>query len=871
MPRHVTSPAAFRFWLRLADNLAQVEGRGVRVDKDYLDGAITQVGAEVAALQRAMQAEPDFRVWRRRFGERTKPGSYDQISAVVYGDLGFAAEHFTEGKNRASASAANLEAVAPKCPMVRHFLEAAKLKKALDTYLLGIRREIVQHADGLWYVHPSYNLNSVITFRSSCQAPNFQNQPKRNPRVAKIVRMCYLPQPGHHFAEDDYGQIEVRVPVPITGDETLRAYVCDPTKDMHYDMACQLFKLERPQVSKALRNIVKGAYVFATFYGSYYGLTAKDLWEDVGNLDGRPVCLEGSETTLHEHLAARGIRELGDPENPRPGTWVAHVKAVDEDFWGRRFRRYAEWKREWFEAYLRDGGFTFPTGFACRAPGLDKKQVCNAPIQGCLPASARVLTSEGHIPIGELVGRRVDVWTGFRWAPAVGFEKGVWRRARVTLSSGLVVDCDTRHKFKNENDEWTAFGDLKAGDWVALPRCGPTVPYHGGVGWWFLYGFLLGDGSFSERGSVSICGGESKHEDLEKICRFLVAEGYPVGGTYRGLRWRETAPTGSRTQIKRTLTIQNRYFRRHLERVGFDYAWRAKTKRIPEAVWRATPEQQREFLEGMWRSDGSRAGGRLNMANALLLREVQRLAAGLGYDSQLRTEGRTDGGGWLSFHWERPAAMWDRRFPTAAARRLVSKVVSKNYPRRNEYISDQAAHKSGDITQYKAERMIAHNNPTAHVYRYDQVVAIETLPEVAPTYTMSVDDPLHQFVADGVITKNSGFHLLGWSLCEINERLVKRRMRSAVIGQIHDSITFSIHPAERDDVFELANRVMTERIREFAPWLDVPLVAEPEAAPVDAPWFHLRALKQEGGRFQPSSIEKWEKEFGPWALQGGAA
>ena len=496
MRRHVTTPEAYRFWLRLADNLAQVEGRGVRIDKGYLDGAITQVTADIRALEAALQAEPDFRVWRRRFGERTRLGAYDQVAAVVYGDLGFKSELVTEKKGRAAATAANLEAVAAACPMVRHFLEAAKLRKALDTYLVGIRREMVQHADGLWYVHPSYNLNSVLTFRSSCERPNYQNQPKRNPRIAEIVRRCYVPRPGRQLGEDDYGQIEVRVPVPITGDATLRAYVCDPTKDMHYDMACQLFRLERPQVSKALRNIVKGAYVFATFYGSYYGLTAKDLWEDVDNLDGKPVRLEGSDVTVRQHLAALGIAELGDPDDPRPGTWAAHVRAVDEDFWGRRFRRYADWKREWYAAYLAEGGFTFPTGFAVRAPGLDKKQVCNAPIQG------------------------------------------------------------------------------------------------------------------------------------------------------------------------------------------------------------------------------------------------------------------------------------------------------------------------------------------------------------------------------------SGFHLLGWALCEINERLVKRRMRSMVIGEIHDCINFDLHPAERDDVFDLAQRVMVERIREFAPWLDVPLVAEPEAAPVDASWHDLRALKAApDGRFVPSDMGKWEAAFGPWANQ----
>lgn len=379
MIRHQTTPAAYRFWLRTAQTLAEVESFGVRVDKDYLERAIASVGAEAADLESQMVADPDFRLWRKRFGEATKPGSYTQLKEVAYRDLGLAPKGKTaSGKD--SGTASDFDGV--DIPLIRHFFSAAKLKKALGTYLLGIQREMVQHADGDWYIHCSYNLNSVVTFRSSASAPNWQNVIKRNPRMAEIVRRCYVARPGCQLGEVDYGQIEVRIPCPYTDDPTLMAYVCDPTRDMHYDMACQLFKLDRSQVTKDLRNAVKSAYVFATFYGSYYGLTAKDLWEYAGDLDGKPMTLKDSPTTLHEHLASKGIRELGDVDEPAAGTWAAHVKSVDDDFWGSRFKVYAEWKRRWYDAYCREGGFSFLTGFAVHAAGLDKKQVCNSPIQG---------------------------------------------------------------------------------------------------------------------------------------------------------------------------------------------------------------------------------------------------------------------------------------------------------------------------------------------------------------------------------------------------------------------------------------------------------------------------------------------------------
>lgn len=379
MKLHVTTPEAYRFWLDGAVALSQVEANGCRIDKTYLEHAITDTTAQIQDAEAQLLSDKDFRYWRRRFGDKTRPGSYDQLAAVVFGDLGFKAKRKTALGGRDAADAAAFEGI--DIPLVKHYFTAAKLKKGRDTYLYGIRRELVQHSDGLWYVHPSYNLNTVVTFRSSCSDPNYQNQPKRNPLIAEIVRKCYIPRPGRHLAECDYGMLEAKTPCPYCKDPVLMAYVSDPNSDMHYDMACQLLKLKRHQVTKAIRNMVKSAYVFATFYGSFYGLTAPNIWEDI---DQENFKLEGSDVTLRQHLTSWGMTELGDPtdlSNTQPGTWLAWVKSIDQDFWGNRFKVYAEWKNRWYDAYLRDGGFTMLTGFAVHAP-LDKKQVCNSPCQG---------------------------------------------------------------------------------------------------------------------------------------------------------------------------------------------------------------------------------------------------------------------------------------------------------------------------------------------------------------------------------------------------------------------------------------------------------------------------------------------------------
>ena len=60
---------------------------------------------------------------------------------------------------------------------------------------------------------------------------------------------------------------------------------------------------------------------------------------------------------------------------------------------------------------------------------------------------------------------------------------------------------------------------------------------------------------------------------------------------------------------------------------------------------------------------------------------------------------------------------------------------------------------------------------------------------------------------------------------------------------------------------------MTEDIKQWAPWLNVPLVVEPECCPVDASWFEKMSMKEESGRWVPGDIKKWEDKYGSWEKQ----
>lgn len=101
------------------------------------------------------------------------------------------------------------------------------------------------------------------------------------------------------------------------------------------------------------------------------------------------------------------------------------------------------------------------------------------------------------------------------------------------------------------------------------------------------------------------------------------------------------------------------------------------------------------------------------------------------------------------------------------------------------------------------------------------------------------------FVCQGHMSRNdvinypvqgSAFHCLLWSLIELVDELRKRRMKSLVVGQIHDSIVADVPDSELDKFIRLAYEIMTERLMDHWRWIIVPLEVEAEATDVNKPW-----------------------------------
>lgn len=369
-----TTREAMNLFMEGMKALAEVENSGIRIDTNYLEKTISDTEATIRTLEMELKEDKVWKVWKRLKGDRANLGSRAQLGDVIFGKMGYESKSQT-ATGRAKADASAFDHV--DIPFVKKYLKVEQLKKANSTYLKGIRSEII---DG--FVHPSYNLHTIVSFRSSCDRPNFQNIPSRIPELAKIIRRCYIPRKGRQLLEMDFSGIEVRVSACYHKDPSMIRYIEDPTTDMHRDQACELFILKQEEVAKkTTRDASKNMFVFPQFYGSVYFQCAPDIWEAMEKRDFR-VGEDG--ITIREHLKKHGITRLGKCEPgtpPRKGTFEYHVQQVEQKMWNDKFPIYTQWKKDWWEAYLRKGEFQLYTGFICKGY-YKRNEVLNYAVQG---------------------------------------------------------------------------------------------------------------------------------------------------------------------------------------------------------------------------------------------------------------------------------------------------------------------------------------------------------------------------------------------------------------------------------------------------------------------------------------------------------
>jgi len=352
--------------------LSMIEANGIRIDVPRLRKTKKKLTRRIKILRDELQEDEVWSDWRKRFGFKSNLGSRAQFATILFDQMGFKATNTTDG-GRAKMDEESLQDV--DHPFVRKWSRMQKYEKTIGTFLKGIESQIV--GDRL---HPAFNLHTVRSYRSSSDSPNFQNFPVRDKEIAKIIRTLFIASDDHLLAENDFKGIEVSMSACYHKDPNFISYITTPGKDMHRDMAAQLYCLEPDQVSKDARYGAKNKFVFPQFYGDYFVTCAKSLWEWIEK--GKLLGPDGED--LRIHMASHGILDRGacDPsKKPVAGTFEKHVKEVENDFWNNRFQRYGKWRKQWYDQYAELGHFDLKTGFRVHG-AFARNAVVNYPVQG---------------------------------------------------------------------------------------------------------------------------------------------------------------------------------------------------------------------------------------------------------------------------------------------------------------------------------------------------------------------------------------------------------------------------------------------------------------------------------------------------------
>lgn len=223
-----------------------VERRGMYIDTEGIKNLIPQYKSRAAEIERELKQVADIN-WN----------SNKQVAEVFINQLGMPVLKHTE-KGAVSIGAEQLEDYAAMgYPIATKLLEYKRRTKDVGTFLEPWLEQAVNSR-----LHPSFNVDTVRTGRTSCQEPNLQQVPRD-----KALRTLFKAPPGKALFECDYSQLELRIACHYAEERKMQSIYAQDG-DIH-TMTAQIIT-GKQEVSKEERGKAK-----AVNFGFLYGMSAK--------------------------------------------------------------------------------------------------------------------------------------------------------------------------------------------------------------------------------------------------------------------------------------------------------------------------------------------------------------------------------------------------------------------------------------------------------------------------------------------------------------------------------------------------------------------------------------------------------------------
>ena len=308
-------------------NMTKLEKTGIKINIEYCKEEYKKLENRLISDEKEIKEMPECTEFKKRKGKVINISSADDIRYVLFDIMKLKGVKQTTSGKKLAADAEVLQGI--DTPFTNAIINSRRLKKIQDyigNYLFL--------ADESGRIHPSFNLHTAKTLRSSSDSPNFQNVPKHDEEAKRIIRTGIIPSPGRQFLATDYGSMEVRIWCCYTKDPVLTKYL-EKDQDMHGEWG-EYFNVSRYDA--------KNGFVFPLIYGSYY-------------------------KSIYKEFVKRGYTHLSESK----------VKQGEDKFWNKY-----SYSKEWLERITHHYNKTgeVETKFGFKFTGLmSRNMIANYPIQ----------------------------------------------------------------------------------------------------------------------------------------------------------------------------------------------------------------------------------------------------------------------------------------------------------------------------------------------------------------------------------------------------------------------------------------------------------------------------------------------------------
>tara|TARA_Y100000310_G_scaffold345274_1_gene463315 strand:+ start:794 stop:2899 length:2106 start_codon:yes stop_codon:yes gene_type:complete len=270
--------------------------------------------------------------------------------------------------------------------------------------------------------------------------------------------------------------------------------------------------------------------------------------------------------------------------------------------------------------------------------------------------------------------------------------------------------------------EWVQLSDIQENDLILIQRCLPDngIPY------------VLPNGNRTTKDFMQIIGcfiGDGYVTD--RMVGFCLEKGYKDGEKYIKLIEKVFNKQVKYLKSGKQINIYDTYIANLFRQLDIDY--KALKKHIPEWIWTLPIEQKKAFLEGYIDTDGCIQENYVSFEtpNKKLMQQMRQLCIDCNYYVANLYERERIRGKWI----------------------VNNKIYEYNNPQKSYGFKAYLDRVGYNSTLYNGGHKIMKTLKNTE-FALDRVKSITEIGE-QDTWDLSVDEP-HNFIADGIVTHNSG-------------------------------------------------------------------------------------------------------------------